>query len=47
MTLLVDSGLIARISLRTFAALGVLCGKKASKIINRIGREEHKDHAKE
>jgi hypothetical protein len=32
--------------LRTFAALCVLCGKKAFKTINRKERQERKDHAK-
>jgi hypothetical protein len=33
-------------SLRTFAALRALCGKRAFKTINRKERQERKDHAK-
>ena len=35
--------LIWRISLRTFAALCVLCGKKTLKTINRKDRKDRKD----
>jgi len=38
--------LIWRISLRTFAALCVLCGKNAFKTINRKERQERKHDAK-
>jgi len=41
-----DGDLIWKISLRTFAVLCVLCGKKAFKTINRKERQERKDHAK-
>jgi hypothetical protein len=41
-----SSVLIWKISLRTFAALCVLCGKKGFKTINRKERQERKDHAK-
>jgi hypothetical protein len=34
------------ISLRTFATLRVLCGKKAFKTINRKERQEREDYAK-
>jgi len=40
------SPLIWKISLRTFAVLCVLCGKKAFKTINRKERQERKGHAK-
>jgi len=43
---LLGSGLIWKISLRTFATLCVLCEKKAFKTINRKERQERKDHAK-
>jgi hypothetical protein len=34
------------ISLRTFAALSVVCGEKAFKTIHRKERQERKDYAK-
>jgi hypothetical protein len=40
------SALIWKISLRTFAALCVLCGKETFKTINRKERQERKVHAK-
>jgi hypothetical protein len=40
------SALIWKSSLRTFAALCVLCGKKTLKTINRKERQERKVYAK-
>ena len=40
------SALISKTSLRTFAALCVLCGKETFKTINRKERPERKVHAK-
>ena len=40
------SALIWKISLRTFAALCVLCGKETFKTTNRKERQERKVHSK-